>query len=100
MRWPVMRFTIGFVPRVIPVQCGPIFRIGRCERTNRRRSAMLREQMINFLEAIVVFLLLTNALSAGAAIYAMWIASGFADRKRELIDLAERKLGAKVRRQA
>jgi hypothetical protein len=61
---------------------------------------MLREQMINFLEAIVVFLLLTNALSAGAAIYAMWIASGFADRKRELIDLAERKLGAMVRRQA
>jgi hypothetical protein len=32
---------------------------------------MLREQMINFLEAAVVFLLATNAASALAALYAM-----------------------------
>ena len=32
---------------------------------------MLRDQMINFLEAAVVFLLLTNAISAMAATCAM-----------------------------
>lgn len=61
---------------------------------------MFREQMINFLETVVVFLLLTNALSAGAAIYAMWVANGFADRKQELIGTVERKLGAMIRRHA
>jgi hypothetical protein len=36
---------------------------------------MLREQMINFLEAAVVFLLATNATSALAALYAMRLAN-------------------------
>jgi hypothetical protein len=36
---------------------------------------MLREQMINFLEATVVFLLLTNALSLFAAIWAIYLAT-------------------------
>jgi hypothetical protein len=36
---------------------------------------MLREQTINFLEATVVFLLLTNALSIVAATWAIHIAS-------------------------
>jgi hypothetical protein len=36
---------------------------------------MLREQMINFLEATVVFLLLTNALSMCAATWAIHLAS-------------------------
>ena len=36
---------------------------------------MLREQMINFLEATVVFLLLTNALSICAATWAIHLAS-------------------------
>ena len=36
---------------------------------------MLREQMINFLEATVVFLLLTNALSIFAATWALYLAS-------------------------
>ena len=36
---------------------------------------MLREQMINFLEATVVFLLLTNALSISAATWAIHLAS-------------------------
>lgn len=36
---------------------------------------MIREQMINFLQTVVVFLLLTNALTAIAATYAMRIAS-------------------------
>jgi hypothetical protein len=36
---------------------------------------MLREQMINFLETTVVFLLLTNALSICAATWAIYLAS-------------------------
>ena len=36
---------------------------------------MLREQMINFLEAAIVFLLATNAASALAAVYAMRLAN-------------------------
>ena len=36
---------------------------------------MFREQMINFLEAAVVFLLATNAASALAALYAMRLAN-------------------------
>lgn len=35
---------------------------------------MAREQLINFLEATVVFLLLTNALSILAATWAIWLA--------------------------
>jgi hypothetical protein len=35
---------------------------------------MLREQMISFLEATVVFLLLTNALSIFAATWAIYLA--------------------------
>ena len=44
---------------------------------------MLREHTIQFLECTIVFLLLTNALSVVAATYAIWIANGFADRRRE-----------------
>jgi hypothetical protein len=36
---------------------------------------MLREQTINFLEATVVFLLLTNVLSIFAAAWAIYLAS-------------------------
>ena len=36
---------------------------------------MLREQTINFLEATVIFLLLTNALSIFAATWAIYLAS-------------------------
>jgi hypothetical protein len=37
---------------------------------------MLRENVINFLEAAVLFLLLTNAFSAVAAAYAISLARG------------------------
>ncbi len=42
---------------------------------------MLRDQMITFLETTVIFLLLTNAVSAFAAAYAIAVANG-AERKR------------------
>jgi len=35
---------------------------------------MLRDQIVNFLEAAVVFLMLTNALSIAAAAYALALA--------------------------
>jgi hypothetical protein len=41
---------------------------------------MFREQMINFLEATVVLLTLTNAVSVAAAAYAISIAHGLTGR--------------------
>ena len=61
---------------------------------------MLRDQMINFLQAIVVFLLLTNAISACAATYAIWVANGFSHKRQELLEAVQRKAGAVLRRAA
>ena len=58
---------------------------------------MLREQMINFLEAAVVFLLVTNALSIAATTYAIQLLNGFSGARREQ-GIIERKLNAFVRR--
>ena len=58
---------------------------------------MFREQMINFLEAAVVFLLITNALSIAAAIYALQLLNGFGGGKREQ-GFIERKLNAIIQR--
>jgi hypothetical protein len=52
---------------------------------------MLREQTIQFLEYTIVFLLLTNALSVAAATYALWVANGFAGKRRELTAAVQRK---------
>jgi hypothetical protein len=41
-------------------------------------AAMLRDQMINFLQAAVVFLLITNALSITASTYAIQLLNGAA----------------------
>jgi hypothetical protein len=60
---------------------------------------MFHDQMINFLEAAVVFLLLTNAISVAAAAYAMRLLHGFAGAKREPT-LLERKLGLILDRSA
>jgi len=54
---------------------------------------MLRDQMINFLESAVVFLLLTNAVSATAATYALRLANRYAHAKRQPTSV-ERKLVA------
>jgi hypothetical protein len=59
---------------------------------------MVREQMISFLETMVVFLLLTNAVSAFAATYAIWVANGFAHKKQEFVEAAERRIGMLLRR--
>jgi hypothetical protein len=59
---------------------------------------MFREQMINFMQAVIVFLLMTNALSAVVAIYAMWIATGAAHQKHGLSNALGRKVHAMLRR--
>ena len=58
---------------------------------------MFREQIINFLEAAVVFLLATNAASVLAALYAMRLANAvsFASESKGVI---ARRLDAMIRR--
>jgi hypothetical protein len=58
---------------------------------------MLRDQMINFLEASIVFLLATNAASALAALYAMRLANAvsLAPQAKSVI---ARRLDAVIRR--
>jgi hypothetical protein len=58
---------------------------------------MLREQMINFLEAAVVFLLATNAVSALAALYAMRLANAVSPTTHAHGVIA-RRLEAMIRR--
>lgn len=55
---------------------------------------MLREQMIGFLQAAVVFLLLTNAISVLAAVYAMRMANAFARPVQEAGAAVGRRLDA------
>ena len=59
---------------------------------------MLREQISNFLQSAVIFLLLTNALSAIAATYAIRLANRLAGDKQEPANPIERKLQAILRR--
>lgn len=58
---------------------------------------MLREQMINFLEAAVVFLLATNAASALAALYAMRLANAVSPAPHGK-GVVARRLDAMIRR--
>jgi len=60
-------------------------------------ATVFREQMINFLEAAVVFLLVTNALSIAATTYAIRLLNGFGGAKREQ-RIIERKLNAMLQR--
>jgi hypothetical protein len=60
-------------------------------------ATMFREQMINFLEAAVVFLLVTNALSIVATTFAIQLLNGLGAAKREP-GIIERKLHAIIQR--
>jgi len=75
-------------------------RIGAVLGAKDRRLTMLREHTIQFLECTIVFLLLTNALSVVAATYAIWVAHGFADKRRELTAVIQRKAETILRRPA
>jgi hypothetical protein len=59
---------------------------------------MLREQISNFLQSALIFLLLTNALSAIAAAYAIRLANRLAGDRHEPANAIERKLNAILRR--
>jgi hypothetical protein len=61
---------------------------------------MLREQTINFLQAVVVFLLLTNAVSVVVTVYAMRLANALNPRSVQAMSAVERKIEAMVRRSA
>ena len=61
---------------------------------------MLRDQMINFLQAAVVFLLMTNALSALVAVFAMRMADRPVEAKSAIERAIERKLDGMLRRVA
>ena len=60
-------------------------------------AIVFHEQMINFLEAAVVFLLLTNALSIAATTCAIRLLNGFSGEKRER-GIIDRTLNAIVQR--
>ena len=55
---------------------------------------MLRDQMITFLQATVIFLLLTNAVSVAAAAYAIAVAAGLNNRRREAKAMVVNKANA------
>jgi hypothetical protein len=55
---------------------------------------MFREQMINFLQTTVVFLLLTNAASVVVAAYAVRIAKALASGNTGARSAAERRIDA------
>jgi hypothetical protein len=61
---------------------------------------MFREQMIHFMQAVIVFLLMTNAVSAVVAMYAIWMASGVAHKKQGLGSAIGRNVDAMLRRVA
>jgi hypothetical protein len=55
---------------------------------------MIREQMIGFLQTVVILLLLINALSIFAAVYAMRMADAFTHPGRGASPALARKLDA------
>jgi hypothetical protein len=59
---------------------------------------MLRDQMMSFLQTAIVFLLLTNAVSALVAFYAMKTANALARPGQQAKSAIERKLEALVSR--
>ena len=68
-----------------------------CTKLEMWETTVFRDQIINFLEASVVFLLLTNALSVVALTYAFQLLNRSGDAKREQ-GFVERKLNAMVQR--
>jgi len=59
---------------------------------------MLREQTINFLQAVIVFLLLTNAISVMVTVYAMRLANALSPGSGGALSAVERKIDAMIRR--
>jgi len=61
---------------------------------------MLHDQMLGFLQNAIVFLMLTNAVSAFVAFYAMKTANSLAQPERHPKTAIERKLETLIRKAA
>jgi hypothetical protein len=61
---------------------------------------MFRDQMVTFLGATVLFLLMTNALSVAAATYAIRMTKALVPGGRKAEGAVERKIDAILRRAA
>jgi hypothetical protein len=55
-------------------------------------TSMLREQMINFLQAMVIFLLITNAFTITAVVCAIRLLTGAPLEKRQATGMIGRRL--------
>ena len=53
---------------------------------------MFREQMINFLQATVIFLLVTNAFTIAATVLAIRLLTGASLERRQAAGVIERRL--------
>jgi hypothetical protein len=60
--------------------------------------SMFREQMINFLQATVVFLLITNAFAISAAVLAIRLLNGSSQEAQPAPSPVQRKLNAMLDR--
>jgi hypothetical protein len=60
--------------------------------------AMLRDQTINFPQAVVVFLLLTNAVSVVVTVYAMRLANAMNPKAAQAMSAVERRIEAMIGR--
>jgi hypothetical protein len=56
----------------------------------------MRDQTINFLQGVVVFLLLTNAVSVMVTVYAVRLANALNPRAEQATNAMERKIKAIV----
>lgn len=56
----------------------------------------MRDQTINFLQGVVVFLLLTNAVSVMVTVYSMRLANALNPRAEQATSAMERKIKAIV----
>ena len=59
---------------------------------------MLREQTISLLQAVVIFLLLTNAVSVVVTAYAMRLVNALSPKTAQTMSAVERRLEAMVGR--
>jgi hypothetical protein len=75
-----------------------VVRVGATNSDDGRRTTMFRDHMFNFLQASIIFLLMTNAISAAAAAYAIRMMRALVPGGAAAGLAVERKLEALFRR--
>jgi hypothetical protein len=68
------------------------------QRLSKMEGLMIREQLVNFLESALIFLLMTNAASAAATFYAISLVRAAAAGGQDAAGLEERRVPAMIRR--